>query len=73
MTSQNKKEIEAVLLLAQHLQDEGKSFRIITPYDAQQTELERALKDEDLNWHDKCFTVDSFQGQCIVPTHPSRS
>jgi len=70
MTSQNKKEIEAVLLLAQHLQDEGKSYRIITPYDAQQTELERALKGTDLNWHDKCFTVDSFQGQCLVPTRP---
>ena len=62
--------IETVLLLAQHLQDEGKFYRIITPYDAQKNELERALKDADLNWHDKCFNVDSFQGQYLVPTPP---
>jgi len=62
MPSQNKKEIEAVLLLAQHLQDEGKSYRIITPYDAQRSEIERALQEEELNWHGKCFNVDSFQG-----------
>lgn len=67
---QNKKEVEAIVLLARYLQDLGKSYRIITPYDAQRSELERALQDEDLNWHDKCFNVDSFQGHFLVLTHP---
>ncbi|KAH9983329.1 AAA domain-containing protein, partial [Russula compacta] len=35
---------------------------IITPYDAQRSKLEKALQGEELNWHDKCFNVDSFQG-----------
>ncbi|KAI0001469.1 AAA domain-containing protein [Russula compacta] len=38
------------------------SHWIITPYDAQRSKLEQALKDEDLNWHNKRFNVDSFQG-----------
>jgi len=67
---QNKKEVEAIVLLARYLQDEGKSYRIITPYDAQRSELERALEDEDLNWHDKCFNVDSFQGHFLALTQP---
>ena len=62
---QNKKEVEAIVPLARYLQDMGKSYRIITPYDAQRSELERALQDEDLNWHDKCFNVDSFQGHFL--------
>ena len=67
---QNKKEVEAIVLLARYLQDEGKSYRIITSYDAQRNELERALQAEDLNWHDKCFNVDSFQGYFRVLTQP---
>lgn len=61
------------MLLAQYLQDEGKSYRIITPYDAQRSEIERALQEEDLNWHDKCFNVDSFQGRCLVSNAPRAS
>ena len=61
------------MLLAQHLQDENISFRIITPYDAQRSALEQALKVEDLNWEDKCFNVDSFQGMyCVNDTHDAR-
>ena len=60
---QNQKEIEAIVPLARHLQDEQIPYRIITPYDAQRGALENALRDEDLDWHDKCFNVDSFQGQ----------
>jgi len=67
---QNQKEIEAIVLLAKHLQDENVSYRIITPYDAQRGALEQALKEEDLNWKDKCFNVDSFQGlYCNIPAH----
>lgn len=59
---QNLEEVDAIMLLAQHFQDENISYRIITPYDAQRSALEQALKEEDLNWEDKCFNVDSFQG-----------
>lgn len=58
----NLKEIEAVMLLAQRLQDEGRNFRIITPYDAQRSLIESDLKEQGLQWADKCFNVDSFQG-----------
>jgi superfamily I DNA and/or RNA helicase len=50
----------------------GKKFKIITPYDAQRSEIEKRLMSEKLPWEDKCFNVDSFQGngiiiQCIYP------
>ena len=62
--------MDAIITLAKHLQEENISFRIITPYDAQRSALEQALKEEDLNWEDKCFNVDSFQGlYCTIPTH----
>ncbi|KAA1467648.1 hypothetical protein DENSPDRAFT_847700 [Dentipellis sp. KUC8613] len=58
----NPKEIEAILLLAKHLQDEDKPYRIITPYDAQRDALEKALQQNGLSWQNKCFNVDAFQG-----------
>ncbi|KAF8263884.1 AAA domain-containing protein [Lactarius quietus] len=58
----NPQEVEAVTLIAEHLQEADISYRIITPYDAQRSAIEQALKDRDLDWHDKCFNVDSFQG-----------
>lgn len=62
--------MDAAVLLANHLQDENIPFRIITPYDAQRDALEQALKEEDLNWEDKCFNVDSFQGlYCSITVH----
>jgi regulator of nonsense transcripts 1 len=65
---QNPEEVEAVVLLARHLQDQNVSYRIITPYDAQRNEIKRALQRKDLNWQDKCFNVDSFQGLFSIPT-----
>ncbi|OAX42497.1 hypothetical protein K503DRAFT_733553 [Rhizopogon vinicolor AM-OR11-026] len=44
------------------LQAAGKHFRIITPYDAQRSLIEEGLKNNQLEWEDKCFNVDSFQG-----------
>ena len=39
----------------------GKDYCIITPYDAQRNELEKALKRQKLR-SDNVFNVDSFQG-----------
>ncbi|RXW20315.1 hypothetical protein EST38_g5539 [Candolleomyces aberdarensis] len=39
-----------------------KNFAVITPYDAQRGEIERALKAEGLPWENGVFNVDSFQG-----------
>lgn len=44
------------------LQAKNKRFRIITPYDAQRNLIEEALKANELEWENKCFNVDSFQG-----------
>ncbi|KAJ8594293.1 hypothetical protein M405DRAFT_729929 [Rhizopogon salebrosus TDB-379] len=44
------------------LQVKKKRFRIITPYDAQRSLIENGLRAEQLDWEDKCFNVDSFQG-----------
>jgi superfamily I DNA and/or RNA helicase len=48
--------------LARKLHNSGKSYRILSPYDAQRSLLESALKTENLPWEDRCFNVDSFQG-----------
>lgn len=61
---QNPAEREIVLKLAQKLNAEEKQYAIITPYDAQRSNLEKELKDSGLPWEDKCFNVDSFQGEC---------
>ncbi|KAH9058402.1 P-loop containing nucleoside triphosphate hydrolase protein [Lactarius vividus] len=58
----NRQEVKAVTLIAERLQEKGISYRIITPYDAQRSALEQALKDNELIWENKCFNVDSFQG-----------
>jgi len=51
-----------VVAIARHYTKQNKSFRIITPYDAQRSAIEKALKEEKIPWEDKCFNVDSFQG-----------
>lgn len=53
--------------MAAHLQNETPptSFRIITPYDAQRSLIENSLKAANLPHANKCFNVDSFQGQFI--------
>ncbi|KAF9485147.1 P-loop containing nucleoside triphosphate hydrolase protein [Pholiota conissans] len=58
---QNTTECFAILMLASKLQDEGKSYKIITPYAAQTTFIETTMKENGLAWEDKCFNVDSFQ------------
>jgi len=58
----NDLELKAVLRIARQFQTDGKSYRIITPYDGQRTVIENGLKEENLFWEDKCFNVDSFQG-----------
>ncbi|OSD06570.1 hypothetical protein PYCCODRAFT_1422789 [Trametes coccinea BRFM310] len=45
-----------------HLQEDGKNYAIITPYDSQRSFLEEEMKKEGLIWQEKCFNVDSFQG-----------
>ncbi|KAG6332525.1 hypothetical protein ID866_6562 [Astraeus odoratus] len=58
----NRGEATVVIRLAEILVKQGKSFRIITPYDAQRTVLETGLKTAKLPWENKVFNVDSFQG-----------
>ncbi|KAF7970074.1 hypothetical protein HWV62_25050 [Athelia sp. TMB] len=58
----NLAELEVVLQIAEQLQEQGKSYRFITPYDAMRTAVESEMKERGLSWADKCFNVDSFQG-----------
>jgi len=47
---------------------------VITPYDGQRSLIERMLKEEKgLEWADRCFNVDSFQGMfnLLHVIHPS--
>jgi len=60
--AQNLGECQAILRIAAMLQAKKKRFRIITPYDAQRSLIEEELKTNSLDWEDKCFNVDSFQG-----------
>ena len=48
--------------LARLYKDQDKSYRIITPYDAQRTAIEVGLKNANLHWENTVFNVDSFQG-----------
>ncbi|KAG1841690.1 AAA domain-containing protein [Suillus subalutaceus] len=58
----NVGECQTILCIANMLQASNKQFRIITPYDAQRSLIEEGLKLQELDWEDKCFNVDSFQG-----------
>ncbi|KAG2367898.1 AAA domain-containing protein [Suillus spraguei] len=58
----NLEERQTILRIAAMLQAKNKQFRIITPYDAQRSLIEEGLKHSELDWEDKCFNVDSFQG-----------
>jgi regulator of nonsense transcripts 1 len=55
--------VRAVIAQAHKYHEQGKSYRILTPYDAQRAMLEAELKASKLPWEDKVFCVDSFQGQ----------
>ncbi|CAL1716325.1 unnamed protein product [Somion occarium] len=59
---ENVEEVNAVIKIAQKYASEGKSYRIITPYDAQRNAIEKALEASGVPWEDRCFNVDSFQG-----------
>ncbi len=44
-------------------------YKIITPYDGQRNKILNDMKNTDgLIWEDKCFNVDSFQGQDTIFT-----
>ncbi|KAJ7227301.1 hypothetical protein GGX14DRAFT_629307 [Mycena pura] len=58
----NEAEVSAAIGEARKCETKGRSYRIITPYDAQRGKLEAALKAAKLPWQDKVFCVDSFQG-----------
>ncbi|TFY60455.1 hypothetical protein EVJ58_g5145 [Rhodofomes roseus] len=58
----NRAEADAIVVVARKFHAEGKTYRVITPYDAQRNLLERRLKEAKLPWENKCFNVDSFQG-----------
>jgi superfamily I DNA and/or RNA helicase len=62
ITFKNTQEVRVIVRLARRYTAQKKSFRIITPYDAQRSAIEKALKTEKVHWEDKCFNVDSFQG-----------
>jgi len=59
----NLQEVEAVTLIAKHLENNDTPYKIVTPYEAQRNKIERALDAKGLDWHDKCFNVDTFQGK----------
>ncbi|KAF8896424.1 AAA domain-containing protein [Infundibulicybe gibba] len=58
----NPSEGDAALLLAKMLQTMGYKYQLITPYEGQRTAIEMAMQEAGLDWGNKCFTVDSFQG-----------
>jgi len=58
----NAAEADAVVIIARVYHAQKKSFRVITPYDAQRNLLEKRLKAASLTWENTCFNVDSFQG-----------
>lgn len=60
---QNTSEQDITIQLAQNLQAAGKKYKIITPYDPQTHGIEKKMQEtEGLDWEDKCFNVDAFQG-----------
>ena len=62
---QNDAEAAVAVQLANHLQEKEMDYKIITPYDGQRNKILNDMKTEGLSWEDKCFNVDSFQGQLI--------
>jgi len=54
--------VRAVVRIARRYVQEGKAYKVITPYDAQRNEIEGALKVANLTWENTVFNVDSFQG-----------
>lgn len=65
---QNPAERATVLKIAEMLQAEDKEYCFISPYDAQRNLMEKDMINAGLDWKDKCFNVDSFQGEwtCLL-------
>jgi regulator of nonsense transcripts 1 len=59
---QNRREVEAVIMLATELTERKKEFRIISPYATQTNLIMATLKELGMRWENMCFNVDSFQG-----------
>ncbi|KXN88608.1 ATP-dependent helicase upf1 [Leucoagaricus sp. SymC.cos] len=71
----NEEQNRIAVSIAGKLAKLGFSYRLISPYDAQRTLMENSLKQASLDWGDKVFNVDSFQGNeadyiiiCVVRT-----
>ncbi|KAJ7707601.1 AAA domain-containing protein, partial [Mycena rosella] len=58
----NVAEAQAAIVEARQCHAKGRSYRILTPYDAQRAILETNLKTAKIPWENKVFCVDSFQG-----------
>ncbi|KAJ7273061.1 P-loop containing nucleoside triphosphate hydrolase protein [Mycena rebaudengoi] len=58
----NVAEAQAAIAEARRCHAKRRSYRIITPYDAQRAILETNLKAAKIPWENKVFCVDSFQG-----------
>jgi hypothetical protein len=63
-------ESEAVIKLAEHLQDQEMNYKIITPYDAQRVLIEDSMKNiEGLHWEEKVSSP-SFTNDCLTQCFP---
>lgn len=54
--------MKAIVQIARRYIQEGKKFKVVTPYDAQRNAIELGLKLANLTWENTVFNVDSFQG-----------
>lgn len=59
---QNVVEASHILHLARKLEEQDRNYRIIAGYEGQRSHIENLMKAEGLEWGDKCFSVDAFQG-----------
>ncbi|KAI6155126.1 P-loop containing nucleoside triphosphate hydrolase protein [Pisolithus tinctorius] len=62
ISRQNSSEAQVVVQIAAAYQAKALDFRIITPYDAQRSLIERELQVANVRHEDKVFNIDSFQG-----------
>jgi len=58
----NHKEARTIIEICKKYKSERREYRIITPYDGQRGLIEQMLKQYNMEWEDRCFNVDSFQG-----------
>jgi superfamily I DNA and/or RNA helicase len=62
---QNEVEASHILHLARKLEERDQKYRIITGYEDQRNLIENLMREEGLEWRDKCFNIDSFQGNIL--------